>query len=222
MLSVIIPARDAEKYVRECLESLFTALPRHMDSEVIVIDDGSKDRTASLAASLGCTVLRQEKSGAAAARNKGVREAQGEFVFFLDADDILCDGALEALLAALCGDAALSAVFAKAVDFVSPELPPEAQKRFVPRTRAYAGCLPGCGLFRRAVFARVGLFDESMLSGETVAWQLRLRDSGVKSIVLDTISLRRRLHPDSTGAKHGARERKDYLAIVRKRAAERK
>lgn len=219
---MIIPARDAGKYLRECLESLFAALPRHMDSEVILVDDGSEDQTGALAASFGCTVLRQEKLGAAAARNRGVGKACGEHVFFLDADDLLCDGALDASLAALREDAALLAVFTQAVDFVSPELSPEAQKRFVPRTQAYSGCLPGCGLFRRAVFARVGLFDETMLSGETVAWLLRLRDSGVKSLSLEKISLRRRLHPDSTGAKHGAMERKDYLTILRKRAAERK
>ena len=219
MLSVIIPAHNAEKYLHECLESVFVSLPRHMDSEVIVVDDGSEDRTASIAASLDCIVLQQEQRGAATARNRGLAAAQGTYVFFLDADDILCDGALNTLLAALQQDAEMLAVFAQAMDFISPELPLAVQNRFIPRVGPYAGILSGCALFRRVVFEHTGPFDETLMTGESVAWLLNMQEKRVKTLSLDYVSLRRRLHPASTGARYCERERKDYLAILRRRVA---
>jgi glycosyltransferase involved in cell wall biosynthesis len=89
-LSIIIPAYNAERYIESAVASAL--LQEGIEVEVIVIDDGSTDSTHDLLTmyrNLGVRVERQENQGPAAARNKGVSLAAGEFVGFLDADDML-------------------------------------------------------------------------------------------------------------------------------------
>jgi lipopolysaccharide/colanic/teichoic acid biosynthesis glycosyltransferase/glycosyltransferase involved in cell wall biosynthesis len=87
MISVIIPAHNATATITECLEALARQTMPRDQYEVIVVDDGSVDETAVLAANCGATVIRHEqKRGAAAARNSGIQAARGEIVCFTDAD----------------------------------------------------------------------------------------------------------------------------------------
>ncbi len=217
-LSVIIPAYNARAYLAQCLQSAFAACQRAaITFEIIVVDDGSTDNTAALAAQLGARLIRQPQRGAAVARNAGLLVARGRFVMFLDADDILLDQAVASLLAPLLADAALLASFALAQEFISPELPPEQQRRFAVRPLPYAGCLPGCVMVRRPVFDKVGRFDETLPAGETVAWLLALKDTGGPFADLDITTLHRRLHPASTGMTQRALEQKSYLALLRNR-----
>jgi glycosyltransferase involved in cell wall biosynthesis len=96
LVSIVIPAYNAEPYVAETLRSaLAQTWPR---TEVVVVNDGSRDGTpAATRAFAGprVKVIDQENRGAAAARNRGLREAQGEFVQFLDADDLLAPDKVE-------------------------------------------------------------------------------------------------------------------------------
>jgi glycosyltransferase involved in cell wall biosynthesis len=87
LVSVIIPAFNAEICLERCLESVFRQTPAHY--EVIVIDDGSTDKTADILLRYAGRIIHasQENRGPSAARNHGLRFAKGEFVAFLDADD---------------------------------------------------------------------------------------------------------------------------------------
>lgn len=102
-LSIIIPAYNAEAYLPQCLDSILAQ--EHKDCEVIVVDDGSTDGTAAL---LECypdvKVVHQENHGMSTARNRGLDEAQGEYILFVDSDDLLTAGALETLVAELSGE----------------------------------------------------------------------------------------------------------------------
>jgi glycosyltransferase involved in cell wall biosynthesis len=86
MISVIIPAHNAAATITACVRALTaqTAVPD--EYEILVIDDGSDDGTPQLAAAAGADVLRQPRQGQAAARNAGLRAAQGEIACFTDAD----------------------------------------------------------------------------------------------------------------------------------------
>jgi glycosyltransferase involved in cell wall biosynthesis len=94
LFSVVIPTFNRAKYLREALESVF--LQDVPGLQVIVIDDGSTDDTRSVAAEYGSRVeyVYQENRGPGAARNHGVRRARGEFVAFLDSDDVWLPGKL--------------------------------------------------------------------------------------------------------------------------------
>ncbi len=89
LVSVVIPCYNSEKVIRETIESVLVQTERNF--EVIIVDDGSTDDTAAIAASSGdprIHILRQSNSGASAARNTGIRAARGSFIAFLDSDDI--------------------------------------------------------------------------------------------------------------------------------------
>lgn len=95
-VSILIPAYNAEKYIAETLDS---ALLQTWDNlEVIVVDDGSSDSTLAIAKSYESArvkVISQQNQGASAARNRALRESQGDFIQYLDADDLLASDKIE-------------------------------------------------------------------------------------------------------------------------------
>lgn len=102
-LSIIIPAYNAEAYLPQCLDSIFSQ--DYSDFEVLVINDGSTDGTADL---LGrypkVKVINQKNQGMSTARNHGLDEAKGEYILFVDSDDRLADNALATLAPELTGE----------------------------------------------------------------------------------------------------------------------
>lgn len=103
-LSVIIPLYNCERFITQCLDSVFDQQLAEDDFEVIVVDDGSKDNGASLVSGYArdhrnIRLLRQENQGVACARNHALSHARGEYITFIDADDMLVTGSLKPLLA---------------------------------------------------------------------------------------------------------------------------
>ena len=99
-ISVIVPVYNAEKFLPCCLESLRRQTLK--DIEIIAVNDGSTDCSAEIlkqtaAVDKRLKIISQKNSGVSAARNKGLREAVGDFVCFVDADDYVCDSFLEKL-----------------------------------------------------------------------------------------------------------------------------
>ena len=107
--------------------------------------------------------------------------------------------------------------FGKAEDFISPELTEVEKAELKPRTAPYGGVLPGCSLIRKSVFDAIGMFDDTMKSGETVAWQMKLRDAGIKTAQIPMVTLKRRLHLTNTGRVQQKQEMANYAALLRKR-----
>jgi glycosyltransferase involved in cell wall biosynthesis len=97
-VSVVIPARDVEDWIGPTIRSVMKQEPA--PHEIIVIDDGSADRTAAIARGFGdqVRVVSQPNAGLSAARNAGAERASGEVLLFLDADDVLLPGSVEGSL----------------------------------------------------------------------------------------------------------------------------
>lgn len=100
--SVIIPAYNAEKTIRRCLDSLLTQIENRLDIEIIVINDGSTDRTGDICeeykrtnSCLECIHIVQ--SGVACARNTGLKAAKGKYIVFVDSDDYVRDSFFQML-----------------------------------------------------------------------------------------------------------------------------
>ena len=101
-ISVVVPAFNAEGFIGETIESVLAQ--SFEDWELIVVDDGSEDRTAEIVAAYSAPrirLIRQDNQGQSAAQNRGFAERRGGFVNFLDADDLLTPVALERLMATL-------------------------------------------------------------------------------------------------------------------------
>ena len=86
MISVIVPAKNAAETIEDCLRGIFSQRYVGADIDVIVVDDGSTDRTAEIAKRWGARVIRQDNAGPAAARNAGADAALGDILAFTDAD----------------------------------------------------------------------------------------------------------------------------------------
>ncbi len=93
-VAVVIPAFNAERYLGDALRSLRDQSLQ--PDEVVVVDDGSTDRTAAIAQQAGATVIRQQQRGPGAARNRGVEATTAPLIAFLDADDWFAPRKLEA------------------------------------------------------------------------------------------------------------------------------
>ena len=103
IFSIIIPLYNCEKYIAQCLDTIFRQEINESDFEVIVIDDGSKDSGYSLASEYAkrhqnILVIKQENQGVACARNNALEKATGDYVTFVDADDMLVSGSLSTLI----------------------------------------------------------------------------------------------------------------------------
>lgn len=101
MISVIIPAYNAEKFLAQTVASVLSQTYREF--ELLIVNDGSKDRTLEIAECLAkedsrIRVFSQKNGGVTSTRRKGVQEANGEWICFVDADDTLPEKALETLI----------------------------------------------------------------------------------------------------------------------------
>lgn len=218
-LSVIIPAYNAEKYLKEAVDSVKSqVLPAGISRmEILVADDGSTDGTADLAESLpGVRCLRGPHKCAAAARNRAVRAARGRFLLFLDADDLLTEGAAAALYRPF-EEGETTASFGLAADFVSGELEEKDVSGIMVKAEAYKGFFSGCVLVKKSVFEEGLFFDESLSVGETVDWLLRFKEKYGNGSQVEALTCRRRIHLSNTGRRRPLEERTSYAAILRQR-----
>ena len=206
-VSVVIPAYNAAMYLQETLRSVLEQDCRPL--EAIVVDDGSADNTAEVARSFGppVRILVQPHAGAGAARNAGVAAAQGEWLAFLDADDLWTPRALSRLADLLAGNPSLDLVSGQVIEFRRTA---DGQ---VAEGPPVSGLLPGVTLMRRPSFDRVGWFRTDLRVGEFIDWCARARELGLNSAILPEPVLRRRIHGENTGVRErGARG--DYATVV--------
>lgn len=222
-VSVIIPCYNAAAYIGEAIDSVLKQGPEVY--EIIVIDDGSTDASASAVNSFGPTVLykHQSNQGISAARNRGVEQASGDYIAFLDADDLWPAGSLEQRLDALRKDQELDSAFGMVEQFISPDVDQETRAGLHCPAGSQHGRLAGCMVIRRDAYGRVGPFDEELRLGETMDWIARAEAIGISMVMLDDVVLRRRIHGSNTVLTE-ERQNADYLralraSIVRRRAA---
>jgi len=219
LVSVIVPAYQAEAFLGEALES---ALGQdHGRLEVIVVDDGSTDRTAEIAAAHGVRVIGQRNRGPAAARNAGLAVAGGEFLTILDADDVWPPERLSRQVAHLRENPRDGLVMGLTEVFLTPNQPRPAHH---PRFEEPFPGHPSTMLVRREVFELVGPFNESLRLSEDLDWIARAGDAGVRFGRLDCTLLRYRVHADNTSRDPQANEvatlRTLRASVRRKRASD--
>jgi glycosyltransferase involved in cell wall biosynthesis len=215
-ISVIITTYNYERYLVEAIRSVLTQ--SHLPQEVIVVDDGSTDGTAITAQRFGERVRYdyQPNGGIGAARNRGLALARGQFLAFLDADDLWLPDKLERQFAAFVVEPDLDMVSGYVQQFVSPELDAEQKARLICPTEPSPGYLPGALLIRRQVFDCVGPFRTDLRVGEFIDWHARATELGLTSRMLADVVLKRRLHTTNQSLSHGAaRPQADFLRVLK-------
>jgi glycosyltransferase involved in cell wall biosynthesis len=223
-VSFVVPVRDGAAYLAECLQSILAQTVSPL--EVLVVDDGSTDASAAIASACGAPVvcLRQPRRGQAAARNRGVAAARGEFVAFLDADDWIPPEKLERQLERFRARPDLQFSDAYTRNFWSPELP-ASERRLSPReVFTHGEALKPRSIItwlcRRELFARLGGFDEQRAFGEDSEWRDRIDAAGVPAETLEAVLAFRRLHRDNLTRTHYDEYLREVVRHSRRRVAE--
>jgi len=195
VVSVIVPAYQAERFLGQALDSALAQ--EGVPVEVIVVDDGSTDRTAEIATRPGVRLVQQHNRGIAAARNAGLALATGEFVAILDADDLWPTDRLLHQVGYLrthpeCGIVmGLTEIFLNPGDKRPKHWPHVLEGQTIPHHASSV-------LARRKVFEMVGGFDESLRLCEDIDWLARAKDAGVRAGSIDRLALRYRIHATNT------------------------
>ncbi len=193
LISIVIPAYNAAAFLAECLESIFAQ--DHRPLEVIVIDDGSTDRSLAIAKAWlpAVRAVHQANAGPAAARNRGIEMADGEYLAFNDADDRWTPGRLARQLAILESRPDLDLVMGL-VEMEYPVQAPQNAARFRSTGDQIALFSFGAGLFRRQLFERIGPLSEDLRNTEDADWFMRAREGGATWLLEDEPALIYRRH----------------------------
>jgi glycosyltransferase involved in cell wall biosynthesis len=163
-ISIAIPAYNAEACLRETLESALAQT--HQAHEILVIDDGSKDRTEEVARSFGNRIryIKQQNQGIAGARNAAVQEATGDWIAFLDHDDLILPDKLEKQLAVIEANPNLVVVYSAFSylysDGTTRLVPAFPARNLWPALRYRTPILPSTSIIRRSALQEIGGFKK--------------------------------------------------------------
>lgn len=197
-ISVIVPAYNEERRLPRSLSALRHAQLRLTDeapgavSELLVVDNGSTDATAELAAGFGATVVGEPRRGVAMARNAGARRAAGRLLAFVDADYRVPLGFLSVLVRRFAADPGLTAAGARVL-LEPDEIDPVRRfcaARALDALRTVKSMAFGVFVLRREYFDRTGGFDETLFAYEDVELLRRIhRDHAARYRVLTEVTV---------------------------------
>jgi len=198
LISCIVPVYNGERYLREAIDSILVQTYRPL--QIIVADDGSSDGTAAVVARYGAQVryLRQHNLGPAAARNLGLNVACGDFVAFLDVDDLWHPEKLSRQVALLSSRPQIDLCFTYFENFWMPELAEERDRYQDRRLSAPQSAWSiSTLLVPRGAFEKFGNFDDTQREFENMIWFLRAARRGAVIEVLPDVLMYRRFHRES-------------------------
>ena len=197
-VSVIVPVRDGESTIADCLDAILATDYPQDRREILVVDNASSDGTASLIHSRSVRYLREPKRGVSNARNRGIAESRGEILAFIDAD-CLPDPQWLTELVGPFGDPEVGAV-AGDLQHAPPNTAAERQaarllgnwQRFA-FTSNPAYPITANAAYRRDVLERIGGFDPHMTRAQDVELGLRFQErSGLRLAYADHATVRHR------------------------------
>ena len=187
MISFVVPAYNEELLLGRTLAAIADAARASGEPfEMIVADDGSTDRTASIAADHGARVVSVHHRQISRTRNAGARTAAGDVLFFVDADTLITQAVVRGALSALAGGAVGGGCTIR-FDGRLPLYGHALVWVLLPLYRL-VGIAAGCCLFcTREAFEQVGGFDERLMAAEELAFSRALARQGRLTILRETV-----------------------------------
>ena len=214
LVSVIATVFNGEPYLAEAIDSVLAQT--YAPLELIVVDDGSTDRSREIAESYGAAVrcVHQERGGIGAARNRAVEVADGAYLAFIDADDRFVPDKIERQMATLDAQPEIDMVFGHIREFVSPDAPPDVAASLREPVEDAPWRMTNLMLVRRASFLRAGPFSTELRVGIGVDWVTRAKDRGLVEAVPPGVVYERRLHGENNGMRE-SEYRHHYLRVLK-------
>jgi glycosyltransferase involved in cell wall biosynthesis len=193
LVSVILPVYNGEAYLDAALKTIFDQDYRPL--EVIIVDDGSVDRSGEV---VRCyekvRYFYQSNQGVAAARNRGIQLADGEFIAFLDQDDLWQQDKLTQQVNYLSCHPEVDCVISYGRFFIEPGTKPPGWLKADLLESDHPAYFPSALMARKNAFEKVGMFDVGYRMGSDADWFFRARRKGAALAVLPETLLYRRIH----------------------------
>ncbi len=213
-VSVLVPVWNNAIYLGAALESALTQTRKPY--EVIVVDDGSEDDSAAVAQAYGVLCHREPHRGVAAARNVAWAHASGDFIAWLDSDDVWLPNKLEVQAAYMEAHPDVAFTFTHQ----RLRFEPGVERPYWVTDAMMGGDAPAFGtcsmMVRNDMRELLGEFDPERLVGEDLAWSTRAHAKGIKFVILPDTLLERRVHANNISTTEALKKR-DVLGILRSR-----
>lgn len=192
LVSVIVPVFNGENFIKDAIENILSQ--QYPALEIIIVNDGSTDGTETIINQLPVDVryFTQNNSGPASARNKGIRDASGEFIAFLDADDLWPENNLNIMVDEMLRDPSIDVVrgYAQLLELNRTS----GAYHYVGNPRESFPDYIGAAIYRKSAFEKVGLFDPTLRFAEDVDWYMRANEKKMNIKRLEETSLFVRRH----------------------------
>jgi|SRR5579871_1279912 len=215
LVSVIIPTFNRAHFLPQTLESVFAQSYRPI--EVIVVDNGSTDGTWDLLLRDWPQVVRmhQPQRGVSVARNTGIARSSGNFLAFLDSDNLWPEGGLKAAIALFEAQREVGYVLGRRIYFLEPghRVPVWAKPEWIGVPTADEGA--GVLIVRREAWVRVGGFNTELIAGEDTDWLMRAREVGIRMAQLPEVLVHARLHGDNLSTQAFPGRKSTMLRLLR-------
>lgn len=209
-----MPVHNGMPFLTDALSAVQAQTHRRL--ELIVVDDGSTDDSLVQVQAFTdprIRLFRQANAGTAAARNRGIRDARGALVGFLDQDDLWLPGKLEVQVEAMVRDPGLDLVLCHVWQGWFDAGSSPAACLAARSGRRLAGYLPSALLVRRTLLDRIGGFREHHHLAESFEWFVRVREGGFRSLMLPEVLAVRRVHAANKG-RSLASQRGEYARVL--------
>ena len=213
LVSVVIPVYNGEQYLSTALDSVFSQ--NYHPFEVIVIDDGSVDNSAVVSQSYErVRYIHQTNQGVPVARNAGIGEARGEYIAFMDQDDVWLPNKLKLQMEYLVAHPKVGYVLAKQRMFLEHGVDHPSWLRTELLNEDHVAFTPSAFLTRKDVFEQIGRYDVGHQTASDVEWFFRAKDRGIVSAIISEVLLLKRVHANNQSNNVDALHR-EYFKIIR-------
>jgi len=192
LVSVIVPVFNGENFIKNAVENILSQ--QYPALEIIIVNDGSTDGTEAIINQISVDIryFTQSNSGPAAARNKGIRDASGELIAFLDVDDLWPENNLNIMVDEMLRNPDMEVIrgYAQLMEINNAS----GCYEYVRNPKESFPDYIGAAIYRKSAFDKVGLFDTMLRFGEDSDWFRRAREIKLNMKRLEETSLYVRRH----------------------------
>jgi len=221
VLDIIIPVHNGEYFIAEALNSILNQEncinQESIAYRIIVVDDASSDGTVKVVSDFkSAELIRSHRVGQGEALNIGIRATCGDFIAFLDADDLWMPGKLNAQVGYLMKNPACDGVYGFTTQFEGSKIDTSSNSVSLSEFPPQSGLLLGSLMIRRTSFRRAGFFSSDRQINHLLDWNSRTKQSELKFDLIQEVVLKRRIHGSNLTVKERSSVVKGYFNAIKR------